>query len=101
LSVSVAGDVTIEGKGDLANQGSILVVGGNFTNNGTYTESTFLSNNTNYIPTIEFTGRNKTVGGNGTNEFNNATISGDITLTAGITIKPLTTTLSKFDVSGT
>ncbi len=95
LAVTVTNNITTIGTGTLLNQGSILVVGGNFVNDGAYGESLY----NNLPPTIEFTGSGKTVGGTSTNTFNAATISGSIILKSNITVNALGS--SKFEVTGT
>src|SRR5690606_1491991 len=96
LSVTVSDNVVINGT--LYNQGTALIVGGNWTRNGTYTEALYSSNGT-FAPSIQFTGSGKTIGGTLANTFNAVTISGSTILKSNITVNALGA--SKFEVSGT
>ncbi|WP_230392015.1 T9SS type A sorting domain-containing protein [Pontibacter sp. FD36] len=101
LKVTVTGDFSINSGGTLTNNGSDMVVNGNWTNNGTYAENRITIGTTTYYPTIEFGGINKSIGGSSANAFNYLIIRGTITLGNNINLTPLASVLSKFEVLGT
>nr|WP_246596921.1 T9SS type A sorting domain-containing protein [Pontibacter aydingkolensis] len=104
--LAVRGNVTILANGEIENEGSDILVEGNWTNNNIYLETIYTKGKSTRAqsvknPTLTFSGIGKIIGGTSTNNFNNLTVSGSIQLASGINMISLTTTNNSINVQPT
>ena len=91
--VTVNGNIAITSNATMHNFGSSLRIGGDFINNGSYTEGIYKRNGGSggaIFPEVIFSGTGKAIGGTAVTTFSIMTVTGSLSLTSSIKIKALT-----------
>ncbi|GAB3194542.1 hypothetical protein ABID22_000184 [Pontibacter aydingkolensis] len=91
-NVIINGALNIESGATLENNGTNLSIGGNWTNDGIYVESTNYKNNGargRYFPSVTLSGSGVTFGGSTASAISHLLIAGSVSLASDLNIRPL------------